>query len=773
MSLQKFLSGCRRITQAMTMGVGSLLLASGAQAADPAHGMTVYQTYCSGCHLADPKLNANKILNGANNTTRIQTAIDGNTGGMGFLKTLVLPADVADLAAYLGTFVSAPGATVAPSSLSFAGQTTGTTSAAQTLTLTNSGTAALSLSAISASSPEFPLAGGTCVAPSSVAAGASCTVSVKFAPTATGTRSGNMTLTHNATGGSTVVGLTGTGQAPATPAVAVSPTSLSFTQTVGTTSAAKLVTVSNTGNAPLLLNGLSVTGTNANDFAIAAGGTCAVGGSVAAGANCTIALSFTPAAASARSASLSIAHNATATPTTVALSGTGTSAPQAVIALNKNALTFTSQALSTTSGAQTVTLSNTGTAPLTLQALTLGGSNAAEFKLGGTCAVGGTLAAAGTCSLQFSFTPTAIGTRMASLAIVSDASNGTATINLTGTGAAASAPAVTLSPLAVDFGNVTVGSAAATRAVTLTNSGTAALSLGGISASGSGFAATSACGNSLAAGASCNVTVSFVPAAASAFTGELSVSSNAAGSPHAIALTGAGVLPSLPVMAWSTTATTLSFADTLVGSKSAAKTLTLTNKGPGNVTLDAIAVQGAMAAEFPLAGTCTTGLNLASGATCSVLVAFSPAQMGLRTGSLSVTSNGTNPVAVALSGNGVAQAATELSASVTALHFRDTAVGSRSSALPVILHNTGTRTITIKSTSVSSRNFQRYMDREDVVLRPGDEMELKVWFTPSTTGALTASLSITSNASNSPLTIALTGTGVNRSHRGDKPNETH
>jgi hypothetical protein len=547
--------------------------------------------------------------------------------------------------------------------------------------------------------------------------------------------------------------------------VAVSPTSLSFTQTVGTTSATKLVTVSNTGNAPLLLNGLNVTGTNANDFAIAAGGTCSVGGSVAAGSNCTVALSFAPSAASTRTAALSIAHNAAASPTTVALSGTGTAVPQAVIALNKNSLTFTSQALTTTSATQTVTLSNTGTAPLTLRALTLSGSNAADFKLGGTCALGGAVAAAGSCSLQISFAPTAIGTRMASLAVVSDASNGTATINLTGTGTAVPASAVTLSPLAVDFGNVTVGSPVATRAVTLTNSGTAALSLGGISASGSGFAATSTCGTSLATGASCNVTVSFLPASAATYTGELMVSSNAAGSPHATALTGAGVLPSLPVLAWSTTATPLSFTDTLVGSKSAAKTLTLTNKGPSNVTLGTIAVQGAMAAEFPLAGTCTNGLNLVAGASCNVLVAFSPAKMGLRTGSLSVTSNGSNPVAVALGGNGVAQAATELSASVTALSFHDTVVGAKSSALPVILRNTGSSPITLQNASIASPDFQGRLDRVGVVLRPGDELQLKIWFTPTATGLLTGSLSITSNASNSRLSIALTGTGVPKPHR--------
>jgi hypothetical protein len=762
MSLTDFTSRCRRLGRTLGFGLAGAMLATGAHAADPAHGTTVYQTNCTGCHTADPKLNVNKILNGANSPTTIQNAINGNTGGMSFLKTVVSAIDVADVAAYLGTFLPSAVAVVSPTSLTFAGQTVGSTSTAQTFTLSNSGSASLTLSAITASSVEFPLAGGTCSTAASVSAGASCTVSVRFVPSATGTRSASITLTHNATGGTSVVGLSGTGQAPLAPAAAVSPSSLSFTQTVGTTSTPKLVTLSNTGNAALQVNSLSISGTNASDFALASGGSCAAGGSVAAGSNCTVALSFTPAITSTRSASLTINHNATGSPTLVALSGTGTAVPQATIALNKNALAFADQALTTTSMAQTVTVSNTGTAPMTLSALTLAGSNPGDFTLGGTCSAGAAIAVSGNCTLSVSFAPKATGARAASVTIASNASNGSATLSVTGNGITAPAPAVTLAPLAVDFGSVTVGSPAATRAVTLTNSGTAALSLTGISATGTGFAASNACTASLAAGASCNVSVSFMPASAGTFAGQLTVTSNAVGSPHAIALAGTGVLPTLPVLSWSTTATTLAFADTLVGSVAPAKTLTLTNKGPGTVTLATLAVQGAMAAEFPLAGSCSAGLSLMAGASCNVNVAFSPAQMGLRSGSLSVSSNGTNPVAIGLSGNGVAQASSELSASVSALAFRDTAVGGKSAPLPVVLRNTGSSAVTILSVLSSSASFDVRLGKSGLVLRPGEELQLKAWFTPSQAGLLTGTLSITHSASTQALAIGMSGKGVLR-----------
>jgi hypothetical protein len=102
--------------------------------------------------------------------------------------------------------------------------------------------------------------------------------------------------------------------------VSLSATSLSFgSQSIDATSAAQTVTLSNTGNATLTITSITVTGTNAGDFAET--NTC--GGSVAAGANCTIAVLFTPSSLGNRTAVLSISDNASGSPQTVALSGAG------------------------------------------------------------------------------------------------------------------------------------------------------------------------------------------------------------------------------------------------------------------------------------------------------------------------------------------------------------------------------------------------------------------------------------------------------------------
>ncbi|PYU92591.1 MAG: hypothetical protein DMG25_11805, partial [Acidobacteria bacterium] len=213
-------------------------------------------------------------------------------------------------------------ATVSPTSLTFANQTVGTTSAAQFSTLTNSGSTTITIGGITISG-DFALAGlGTCG--TSLAAGSSCTISVNFTPTATGTRTGTVTVNDSATGSPQTISLAGSGVSSGTgsPAASLSPTSLTFgNQNVGTTSAARAVTLSNSGSAALSVTSIAVTGTNAGDFAQS--NNC--GSSVAAAGSCTINVTFTPAASGTRSATVTVTDNATGSPHTAGLTGSGVS----------------------------------------------------------------------------------------------------------------------------------------------------------------------------------------------------------------------------------------------------------------------------------------------------------------------------------------------------------------------------------------------------------------------------------------------------------------
>src|SRR5216683_1036733 len=220
-----------------------------------------------------------------------------------------------DMTEFFGASGPAPVASVSPTSLTFASQTTGTTSAAQTVTLSNTGNAALTITSSIAASGDFAEA-NTCG--SSVAAGANCTIGVTFTPTASGTRTGTLSITDNASGSPQTVSLTGTGTAPTTTA-SLSVTSLTFaSQTVGTTSAAQTVTLTNTGSATLTITSISASGDYAETD------TC--GTSVAVGANCTISATFTPTASGTRTGTLSIADNTSGSPQSVSLTGIGSTA---------------------------------------------------------------------------------------------------------------------------------------------------------------------------------------------------------------------------------------------------------------------------------------------------------------------------------------------------------------------------------------------------------------------------------------------------------------
>jgi trimeric autotransporter adhesin len=647
-------------------------------------------------------------------------------------------------------------------SLAFGSVNVGTASTAQTATLSNTGNATLTLGTLATGSTEFTVTGGTCVAGGSVAAAGSCTVIIGFTPSAAGARSANLVVTHSAASAQSSTALSGTGVA-LSPVIGVSPTTLSFSQTNATTSAAQTITVSNSGNAPLTISALTLGGAQAAEYQIATGTTCSAGGSVAANTSCLVKVVFTPTATGARSASLSITHNATGSPSSVTLNGTGTATPQPAISLNAATLSFASQTLGSASAAQTVTVSNSGSAPLTFTGLTLTGTAASDFAQTGTCTATGTLASGATCTVAFTFTPGAVGARSATLTLASNASNGSAVLSLAGTGAALPTPSAGLAPGSLAFGNQTTAVLSTARSVTLTNSGSGALALSGITAT-SGFGVTHNCGSSVAAGASCTLAVTFTPAAAGAATGSVSVASNATGSPHTVSLTGTGVVAS-PVLAWSPATTALAFGDASVGASPAAQSLTLSNQGPGSVTLQQLTLAGTNAADFSVgAGTCAVNGTLAQGASCTVGLAFQPGAVGARGATLHVVSSGTNPPDVALSGNGTALAQPAIGVVPGTLNFVVSATTPAASSQTLTLQNTGSAVLQVTSVAVTAGSFTLAPAAANGCavapfdLMPAQSCVLSVGWSSSAVGTETGMVEITTTAAAAPKQVALQAT---------------
>ena len=432
-------------------------------------------------------------------------------------------------AAELYTLEPAPGVALAPTSLAFGDQKVGVTSAPRTVTLGNSGTAPLTIGGITTEG-DF---GQTNTCGTSLEPGATCAINVTFTPTTTGARTGTLTIGNDADGNPHTVALAGTGVRPT---VTLSPTTLTFAgQKKGTKSAAQTVTLTNSSTVPLAISGVRASG----DFAQT--NTCqAAPGAISnlpAGASCTIDVTFTPTATGARTGTLTIYDDGVENPHTVALNGTGT-AP--AVSLNPTSLDFGAQKVGTTSVAKTVTLTNTGDAVLNISNIFMndGTPGAGDFKQTNTCRTpsGSSLAPGASCTIDVTFAPSAAGARSGILTITDDAAGSPHAVPVSGTG---TVPIVALSPTSLTFAGQKVGTTSTAQAVTLTNTGNAALVISSIAVSGD-FAQTNACGSSLAPGASCAIRVTFTPTATGTRTGTLTVTDDAAGSPHVVQLSGTG-----------------------------------------------------------------------------------------------------------------------------------------------------------------------------------------------------------------------------------------
>jgi sugar lactone lactonase YvrE len=190
-----------------------------------------------------------------------------------------------------------------------------------TVILSNRGSLPTSVSAVAISggnAADFS-ATSNCAGSTLTGGGGSCVNNVKFTPSVVGVESALLTVTDTA--GTQSAGLTGTGLEP--PAFSPSIGTISFgNQQETIRSSAMGVTVTNNGNSALVIGTVTVTGTNAGDFAMS-GGSCA-GASLPVGVACSVNLTFTPSTTGLETASLKFADNAPGSPQAVGLNGTGT-----------------------------------------------------------------------------------------------------------------------------------------------------------------------------------------------------------------------------------------------------------------------------------------------------------------------------------------------------------------------------------------------------------------------------------------------------------------
>jgi hypothetical protein len=310
------------------------------------------------------------------------------------------------------------------------------------------------------------------------------------------------------------------------PGIALSPAGLTFApQLLNTTSQPQTITLDN-GDAPLTITSITITGTDAGDFA--QNNDC--GTSQPPGGKCTITVTFTPTAAGTRTASVEIVDSAPGSPHMANLTGTGN--PTGILSLNPTSLTFNSQAVGTTSTAQTIEATNTGNAPLTISSIVASG----DYAETDNCTKA-PLQPTTNCFIQVTFTPSTSTQSVGALTITDNAPGSPQVVLLTGN--VTPQAAVALSATSLDFGVVAIGTSSSGKQVTLTNSGSQTLDISGIVASGD-FSEGNTCSVTLPAGGSCAINIVFTPTTGGTRTGKVTITDNAADSPQVIALTGSG-----------------------------------------------------------------------------------------------------------------------------------------------------------------------------------------------------------------------------------------
>jgi len=342
-----------------------------------------------------------------------------------------------------GVGASQPVASLTPNPIAFNSQTVATTSAAMQATLSNTGGAALTgivITIAGANPADFALTTGSNACGTTLAADSTCYIYVTFTPASASSFTATLSVADNASGSPQTATLTGTGTAAAAPIASLTAPAAFPSTTVGATAAALAATLSNTGNASLAISGVTIAGANPTDFTLSTGSN-ACGSSLAAGASCSIYVTFTPASATSFTATISVADNATGSPQTAALTGTGTAVAAPIASLTAPAA-FPSTTVGVTSAALSATLSNTGNAALAISGVTITGANPTDFAVvTGSNACGSSLAAGASCSIYVTFTPASAASFAATLSVADNAAGSPQTAALTGTGAAAVVPA--------------------------------------------------------------------------------------------------------------------------------------------------------------------------------------------------------------------------------------------------------------------------------------------------------------------------------------------
>ncbi len=365
-----------------------------------------------------------------NGTTSIGTS-NLNKSGVATLTTSKLPVGTDRITAtYNGDSNFAPstspvlrqvvdGAVVrfSPASLDFGDEDVGSSSKPKDVKLTNTGNVDLTITSIQVTGTDGSDFTETNSCPSSLSPKDSCQIQVTFTPTQTGERKADLAITDNAPRSPLEAPLSGVGVSPE---VTFFPTSLTFpTQLVYTTSQAKQVTLSNTGNGVLNIASISITG------AFSQTNNCPP--KLSAGSKCTINVKFHPKTEGVQNGTVNIKDNAPGSPQQVPLTGTCT-----YLEFTPAKLNFGTQPVGTKSLPKRVAMTNKADVAVNISNIAITGSDQGDYSETNNC--GTQLASGASCFIKVTFDPQETGKRSADVSVTDDGGGSPQQVPLTGTG---------------------------------------------------------------------------------------------------------------------------------------------------------------------------------------------------------------------------------------------------------------------------------------------------------------------------------------------------
>ncbi|MHB1699521.1 MAG: choice-of-anchor D domain-containing protein [Acidobacteriaceae bacterium] len=669
-----------------------------------------------------------------------------------------------------GAGLTLNGPYLSPASADFGPVALHSVSGAQSFNLTNGAAQPIALSA-PALTGDFSLTSTTCAA--SLGAGESCSLALTFTPTAQGPRDGTLTLTA----GQTALMSALSGYGGADPGIALNPTSLTFSNIASASAITQTVTVTNTSAANAQI-GAPTAGTPSFKATTQCG---TLPPNAGAASSCTIQVVYTPGS-SLVTDTLQIpvtTPGASGGPSTlatyfVALSG-AYSAEDAGLSITPAAMDYGPVSAMTVGSVRSYTITN-----LTSKSVTLTLDFPRQFSLASApCAA---LAPQASCQFSVQFLPLTNGAVTGSLLVRGDPGDNSGTLDgilyLQGYGQGGSSLSISgAAPgaAATDFGTVVSGQTSK-KILTLTSNGAGPLNIRRIT-SEFPFISTSNCAETLAAGASCAVTITYsplyqyatgtTPPTAMQQTGTVVIESDSVSGPDILDLVGlAQAVPaqtpsnSGELISFNLSQSSLVFQPVSVGNSTAAQTVIIANTGTTTIhiaALQASPVAPATTPDFAVSnGNCVTALAPAQ--SCSFTVAFSPQTSGQRIGAVEIESDSSTALEF-VSLLGTAQPAA-ISIAPARLSFGAIATGA-TTHLPLVLTNASSSPVTLGAISITGDYSETgNCPASGAALAAGAICTLQISFSPTQSGALTGTLSIANSATSQPLAVPLTGTGT-------------